>query len=62
LSIPPDATPTTEGDKEAHEPPIDMLDDEPEPTASEFNDFAHYGEVILAGLEHPPRYVEEPRL
>jgi hypothetical protein len=32
-SIPPDATPT-EGGKAAHEPPIDLLDDEPEPTAS----------------------------
>jgi hypothetical protein len=48
-SIPPDATPTTEGCKAALEPPIDMLDDEPEPTASEFVDFTYYGEVIPAG-------------
>jgi hypothetical protein len=39
-----------------------LLDDEPEPTASEFVDFTYYGEVILAGLERPPRDVEEPRL
>jgi hypothetical protein len=39
-----------------------MLDDEPEPTASEFVDFTFYGEVILAGVERPPRDVEEPRL
>jgi hypothetical protein len=38
-----------------------MLDDEPEPSASEFVDFAYYGEVIPAGLERPPRDVEEPR-
>jgi hypothetical protein len=61
-SIQPDATPTTEGGKAALEPPIDMLDDEPEPTASEFVDFAYYGEVTLVGLERPPRDVEEPRL
>jgi hypothetical protein len=39
-----------------------MLDDEPEPTASEFVDFTYYGEVIHAGLERPPRDVKEPRL
>jgi hypothetical protein len=39
-----------------------MLDDEIEPTASEFVDFTYYGEVIPAGLERPPRDVEEPRL
>jgi hypothetical protein len=39
-----------------------MLDDEPEPTASEFVDFTYYGEVIPAGLERPPRDVEDPRL
>jgi hypothetical protein len=55
-------TPTTEGGKAALEPPIDRLDDEPEPTASEFVDFTYYGEVILAGLERPPRDIEEPRL
>jgi hypothetical protein len=61
-SIPADATPATEGGKAAPEPPIDMLDDEPEPSASEFVEFAYYGEVIPAGLERPPRDVEEPRL
>ena len=39
-SIPTDATTATEGGKEAPEPPIDMLDDEPEHTVSEFVDFA----------------------
>jgi hypothetical protein len=61
-SIPPAVTPTTEGCKAAPEPPIDLLDDEPKPTASEFADFTYYGEVIHAGLERPPRDVEEPRL
>jgi hypothetical protein len=61
-SIPPDVKPTTQGGKSAPEPPIDMLDDEPEPTAPEFVDFTYYGEVIPAGLERPPRDVGEPRL
>jgi hypothetical protein len=39
-----------------------MLDDEPEPTASEIVDFPYYGELIPAGFEHPPCEVEEPRL
>jgi hypothetical protein len=39
-----------------------LLDDEPEPTASEFVDFTYYGDVIHAGLERPPRDIEEPRL
>jgi hypothetical protein len=39
-----------------------LLDDENEPTASEIVDFIYYGEVIPAGLERPPRDVEEPRL
>jgi hypothetical protein len=29
---------------------------------SEIVDFTYYGEVISAGLERPPRDVEEPRL
>jgi hypothetical protein len=33
-SIPADTTPTTEGGKEALAPPIDVLDDDPEPTES----------------------------
>jgi hypothetical protein len=61
-SIPADATPATKGGKEAPEPPIDLLDDVPEPSASDFVDFAYYGEVIPASLERPPRDVEEPRL
>jgi hypothetical protein len=60
-SIPADATPATEVEKAAPEPPIDLLDDEPEPTASEFVDFTYYAEVIPAGLERSPRDVEEPR-
>ena len=52
--IPADATPTTEGGKAAHEPPIDMLDDEPEPTVSEFVDFTYYGEVIPVGPRTSP--------
>jgi hypothetical protein len=39
-----------------------MLDDEPEPTASDFIDSTYYGEIIPAGLKRPPRDVEEPRL
>jgi hypothetical protein len=39
-----------------------MLDDELEPFASEFVDSTYYGEVIPAGLERPPRDVDEPRL
>jgi hypothetical protein len=36
-----------------------MLDDEPEPTVSEFVDFTYYGlnVVIPTGLERPPRDV-----
>jgi hypothetical protein len=61
-SIPAAATPATEGGKEALEPPIDLLDDEPDPSASEFVDFSYYGEVIPAGLERPLRDVDEPRM
>jgi hypothetical protein len=39
-----------------------MLDDEPDPFASEFVDFSYYGEVIPAGLERPLRDVDEPRM
>jgi hypothetical protein len=39
-SIPADATLATEGGKAAPDPPIDMLDVEPEPCASEFVDFS----------------------
>jgi hypothetical protein len=61
-SIPPDATIATEGGEAAHEPPIDMLNDDPELHEPEFVDFAAYGRVILAGLEQPPRDIDEPRL
>jgi hypothetical protein len=54
-------TPTTEGGKATPEPPIDLLNDEPEPTASEFVDFTYYGEFIPAGLERLPRDAEKPR-
>jgi hypothetical protein len=39
-----------------------MLDDEPEPSASELLNFTYFGEVIHAGLERPPHDVEEPCL
>jgi hypothetical protein len=39
-----------------------MLDDEPDPSTSDFVDFTYYGEVIPAGLERSPRDIEEPRL
>jgi hypothetical protein len=61
-SIPAVATSATEGGTAAPEPPIDLLDDETEPTASEFVDFTYYGEVIPAGLERPPRDVEDSRM
>ena len=52
-SIPADATPATEGGKSAPQPPIDLLGDEPDPSASNFVDFTYYGKVIPAGLERP---------
>jgi hypothetical protein len=61
-SIPPDATIATEGAKAAHEPPIDLLNDDPELHEPEFVDFAAYGKVIPAGLERPPRDIDETRL
>jgi hypothetical protein len=61
-SIPPDATIATEGGKAALEPPIDLLNDDPELHEPEFVDFAAYGKIILAGLEHHPRDIDEPRL
>jgi hypothetical protein len=61
-STPANATPATDCCKAAPEPLIDLLDDETEPTESEFVDFTNYNEVIPAGLERPPRDVEEPRL
>jgi hypothetical protein len=61
-SIPHDAAIATEGGKAAQEPPIDMLNDDPELLESEFVDFAAYGNVIPIGLERPPRDRDEPRL
>jgi uncharacterized protein YifE (UPF0438 family) len=61
-SIPPDATIAIEGGKAAPEPPIDLLKDDPELHEPEFVDFAAYGKVIPAGLEQPPRDIDEPRL
>jgi hypothetical protein len=58
----PDATIATEGGKAAREPPIDQLNDDPELHEPEFVDFATYEKVILAGLERPPRNIDEPRL
>jgi hypothetical protein len=39
-----------------------MMHNDPDSPDSEFVDSASYGKVILAGLERPPRDVEEPRL
>jgi hypothetical protein len=50
-SIPPDATIATEDGKAAHEPPIDMLNDDPELREPEFVDIATYGKFIPTGLE-----------
>jgi len=61
-SIPPDATIATEGGKAAPEQPIDLLNDDPELHEPEFVDFASYGKIIPAGLERPPRDIDEPRL
>jgi hypothetical protein len=48
-SIPLNATIATEGGKAAPEPPIDMLNNDPELHEPEFVDFAAYGKIILAG-------------
>jgi hypothetical protein len=52
-TIPFDAAIAIEGGKAAQEPPIDRLDDDPELLEPELVDFAAYGKVIHAGLEHP---------
>jgi hypothetical protein len=39
-----------------------MLNDDPELHEPEFADFAAYGKIIPAGLEQPPRDIDEPRL
>jgi hypothetical protein len=61
-SIPHVATIATKGGKAALEPPIDLLNDDPEIHEPEFVDFAAYGKIILAGLEQSPRDIDEPRL
>jgi hypothetical protein len=61
MSIPHDPTIETEGGKAALEPPIDLLNDDPELQEPEFVDFAAYGKIIPAGLEQPPRDIDESR-
>jgi hypothetical protein len=61
-SIPPDATIAIEGGKAAPEHPIDLQNDDPELHEPEFVDFAAYGKISPAGLEQPPRDIDEPRL
>jgi hypothetical protein len=39
-----------------------MLNDDPELLETEFVDFSAYEKVILAGLERPPRDIDEPRM
>jgi hypothetical protein len=39
-----------------------LLNDDPDLHEPECVDFATYGKVILAGLEQPPRDIDEPRL
>jgi hypothetical protein len=43
-------------------PPIDMLEDDPEPQDLQFVNFVYYDKVIPTGLERSPRDVDEPRL
>jgi hypothetical protein len=61
-SIPPNATIATEGGKAAQEPPIDLPNEDSELLELEFVDFSACGKVIPAGLERPPRDIDEPRL
>jgi hypothetical protein len=61
-SIPPAATLATEGGKDAPEPPIHMLHDDPDSPETEIVDFVSYGKVTHAGQERPPRDIDEPRL
>jgi hypothetical protein len=61
-SIPPYATIAIEGGKAAQEPPIDMLNDDSKLLELEFVGFSAYVKVINAGLECPPRDIDEPRL
>jgi hypothetical protein len=61
-SIPPDATIATEGGKAAQEPPIDMLNDGPDPHEPEFVDFATYKKNHPCRPGTPPCDIDEPRL
>ena len=61
-SIPPHATIATEGGKAAQKTPNDMKDDESELLEPGIVDFSAYGKAILAGLDRPPRDIDEPRL
>jgi hypothetical protein len=61
-SISLDATFANDGGKAAKEPPIDLLNDDSELHEPEFVEFSTYGKVIPAGLERPPRNIDEPRL
>jgi hypothetical protein len=47
------ATPTTEGGKQAHEPLNDMLHDNPASAHVEFVDFPYCGIAIHVGLKRP---------
>ena len=61
-SIPPHATTAVEGGKAAQETRNDMMNDESELLEPGIVDFSAYGKVIPAGLERPPRDIDEPRL
>jgi hypothetical protein len=39
-----------------------LVNDDPELFEHEFVDFSAYGKVIRAGMERPPRDIDEPRL
>ena len=61
-SIPPHATIATDGGQAAQETPNDMTNDESKLLEPGIVDFSAYGKVIPAGLERPPRDIDEPRL
>jgi hypothetical protein len=50
------------GGKAAHKKPIDILNDDPEVLEYESGDFVAYYKVTHAGMERPPRDIDEPRL
>jgi hypothetical protein len=55
-SIPNDATIAIEGGKAAHEPPIDLLNDDPELHEPEFVDFSTYGRSFMQAWNAPERH------